>query len=54
MRKETVYAAEPVRQALLDRLRKSKARSHDAWLEGREPKHPTQFIPLTPMETLPA
>ena len=57
VRKETVYAPEPVREALLDRLRKSKARAQDAWLEGREPKHPTQFIPLTPIEgteTLPA
>jgi nitrite reductase (NADH) large subunit len=48
VRKETVYAPEPVRDALLDRLRKSKARSRDAWLEGRDPVHPTQFIPLQP------
>jgi nitrite reductase (NADH) large subunit len=51
VRKETVYAPEPVREGLLDRLRKSKARSTDAWQEGRAPKHPTQFIPLQPIET---
>jgi nitrite reductase (NADH) large subunit len=50
LRKETVYAPEAVRQALLDRLGKSKARARDPWLEGREPKHPTQFIPLIPIE----
>ncbi len=50
VRKETVYAPDPVRQALLDRLGKSKARAKDAWLEGREPKHPTQFIPLIPID----
>ena len=52
VRKETVYAPEPVREGLLDRLRKSKARSSDAWQEGRAPKHPTQFIPLQPIEML--
>jgi hypothetical protein len=45
-----VYAPETVREALLDRLRKSKARARDAWHEGRSPKHPTQFIPLIPIE----
>jgi len=52
VRKETVYAPEPVRRALLDRLKKSKARARDAWLEGRAPKHPTQFIPLQPIDTV--
>ena len=51
VRKETVYAPEAVRRGLLDRLHKSKARAHDAWDEGREPRHPTQFIPLIPLET---
>jgi len=46
VRKETVYAPEPVRQGLLDRLRKSKARSRDAWQEGAAPRHPTQFRAL--------
>jgi nitrite reductase (NADH) large subunit len=50
VRKETVYAPEPVRDALLDRLRKSKARARDAWLEGIEPKTPAQFIPLVPID----
>ena len=52
VRKDTVYACETVRAGLLDRLKKSKARARDAWLEGRVPKHPTQFIPLTPIETV--
>jgi nitrite reductase (NADH) large subunit len=43
VRKETVYAPEAVREALLDRFRKSKARAKDAWLEGQSPRHPTQF-----------
>ena len=50
VRKDTVYAAGAVKEALLDRLRKSKAQAKDAWLEGRAPKHPTQFIPLTPLD----
>ena len=31
-------------------VNKSKARSHDAWLEGMTPKHPTQFLALEPMD----
>ena len=50
VRKETVYAPAEVRAGLLDRLRKSKARSRDAWEEGRDPVHPSQFIPLRPLE----
>ena len=50
VRKETVYAPDATRQALLDRLRKSKALSYDAWLEGRHPNNPTQFIPLRPID----
>jgi nitrite reductase (NADH) large subunit len=52
VRKDTVYAPDIVRAALLDRLRKSKARSRDAWLEGQTPVNPTQFIPLRPLEEL--
>jgi nitrite reductase (NADH) large subunit len=52
VRKDTVYAPEPVRNALRDRLIKAKAHAPDAWLEGRTPKHKTQFIPLTPLETV--
>jgi nitrite reductase (NADH) large subunit len=51
VRKETIYAPDAVRHALLDRLKKSKARARDAWQEGAEPRTPTQFIPLIPMET---
>jgi nitrite reductase (NADH) large subunit len=54
VRKDTIYAAEPVRQALRDRFRKSKERSYDAWQEGRSPVNPTQFIPLTPIEEVTA
>jgi nitrite reductase (NADH) large subunit len=50
VRKDTVYAPDAVRQGLLDRLRKSKARSYDAWEEGAAPRHPTQFIQLTPVD----
>jgi nitrite reductase (NADH) large subunit len=50
VRKDTVYAPEPVREALLDRLRKSKARSQDAWQEGVTPRHPTQFASIEPMD----
>jgi len=50
VRKETVYAPEIVRQGLRDRFARSKARAVDPWLEGREPKHPTQFIPIQPLE----
>ncbi len=54
VRKETVYARDAVRQGLLDRLGKSKARSRDAWQEGQTPVHPTQFIPIQPLERPPA
>ena len=50
VRKETVYAPEAIRLALLDRLKKSKAASRDAWLEGQSPVNRTQFIPLRPIE----
>jgi nitrite reductase (NADH) large subunit len=50
IRKETVYAPDAVRHALLDRLRKSKSRARDAWQEGIQPVHRTQFIPLELIE----
>jgi nitrite reductase (NADH) large subunit len=50
VRKETVYAPDAQRQALRDRFARSKARAVDPWREGREPRHPTQFIPLRPIE----
>ncbi len=49
IRKETIYAAPEVRQALLDRLRKSKDKSYDAWLERLAPR-PSQFVTIQPME----
>ena len=52
VRKDTVYAPEPARLGLLDRLRKSKSASRDAWLEGQAPVNPTQFIPLRPIESV--
>jgi hypothetical protein len=38
------------RPALLERLRKSKNASYDAWQEGRSPVNRTQFILLRPIE----
>jgi nitrite reductase (NADH) large subunit len=51
VRKETVYAPPEVRRALLERLRKSKAKSYDAWLERLAPR-PTQFVEIEPMESV--
>jgi nitrite reductase (NADH) large subunit len=50
VRRDTVYAAEPGRRTLLERLRKSKALSRDAWLERDEPKTVNQFVQIQPME----
>jgi nitrite reductase (NADH) large subunit len=52
VRKETVYAPEPVKQALLGRLRKSKARAFDAWALARSAP-PAPFIPLHPIDEVP-
>lgn len=52
VRKETVYAPEPQKQLLLDRLRKAKALSKDAWLERDMPQTSTQFVQIQPMETV--
>jgi nitrite reductase (NADH) large subunit len=51
VRKETVYATPEVRHALVDRLRKSKDKSYDAWLERINPR-PTQFVEIQPMEAV--
>lgn len=51
VRKETVYAAPEAKQALLDRLRRSKALSSDAWLEGQTPVTASQFVQIQPIET---
>lgn len=50
VRKETVYASQEARRALLDRLKKSKDHSYDAWLERQNPL-PSQFVNIQPMET---
>lgn len=50
VRKETVYAADPQKQALRERLQKSKAKSRDAWLERDEPRTATQFVQIEPMD----
>jgi nitrite reductase (NADH) large subunit len=50
VRRDTVYAPPAAKAALLDRFRKSKARSSDAWQEGRTPVNRTQFIPLEPLD----
>jgi nitrite reductase (NADH) large subunit len=46
IRKQTVYAPEAEKKALLDRLARSKATATDAWLERDNPVHPTQFVPI--------
>ncbi len=50
VRKETVYAPEPERKKLLERLQKAKALAKDAWLERIQPVHPTQFAQIQPMD----
>ena len=39
-----------LKDAIRERLRKSKARSYDAWLERDEPKTATQFVQIRPLE----
>jgi hypothetical protein len=46
-----VYAPEEQKRQLLDRLQRSKALSHDAWLERDRPATATQFVQIEPMET---
>lgn len=46
IRRDTVYAPQAVKAGLLERLQRSKARSYDAWQEGRAPATPTQFTGL--------
>jgi hypothetical protein len=52
VRRDTVYAPLAVQQGLRERLRKSKRLSRDAWLEGDEPRHPTQFVKIEPLEKI--
>src|SRR5689334_18843216 len=50
IRKETVYAPEALKHGLLERLRRSKDRSSDAWLERDTPVEATQFVQIEPLE----
>jgi nitrite reductase (NADH) large subunit len=50
VRRDTVYATEDVKRALLERLRKSKALARDAWLERDEPRTANQFVQIQPIE----
>jgi nitrite reductase (NADH) large subunit len=50
VRKETVYATREAKDALLDRLARSKAMAKDAWLEGAQPVTASQFVQIQPME----
>jgi nitrite reductase (NADH) large subunit len=52
VRRDTVYAPLGVQQGLRERLRKSKRLARDAWLEGDEPRHPTQFVQIEPLEKI--
>jgi nitrite reductase (NADH) large subunit len=53
VRKDTVYAPESMKEALRDRLSRSKTRARDAWQEGQAPRHPTQFVTLQPVGGVP-
>ncbi len=50
VRKETVYASDEEKQQLLERLRRSKELSRDAWSEGAQPATATQFVQIQPIE----
>jgi nitrite reductase (NADH) large subunit len=54
IRKETVYAPEAARAGLLERLRRSKDRSYDAWLERDRPVENSQFVQIQPLEAVTA
>ncbi len=54
IRKETVYASAEEKRNLLERLRRSKELSQDAWLERDRPANPTQFVQIEVMERQPA
>jgi len=48
VRKETIYAPEAAKEALRERLRRSKEHSSDAWLERDTLRTATQFVQITP------
>ena len=39
-----------MKAGLLERLRKSKDKSYDAWLERDTPSDPTQFVQIEPLD----
>ncbi|MBM3767849.1 MAG: NAD(P)/FAD-dependent oxidoreductase [Acidobacteria bacterium] len=47
VRKDTVYAPPEAKKGLIERLRKSKDKSYDAWME-REAPRPFQFVQIEP------
>ena len=49
VRRETVYAQDGDKHNLLERLRKSKAHSSDAWLERDVPITANQFVQIEPV-----
>ncbi len=49
VRRETVYALDVEKQHLLERLRKSKALSSDAWMERDVPATANQFVQIEPV-----
>lgn len=52
IRRDTVYAAEAIKEGLRERLRKSKAHSRDAWLEREAPRNSMQFTKIRTVEDL--
>ena len=50
IRKETVYAPEEQKTALLERLARARALAKDAWLERETPVNATQFVQIQPLE----
>jgi nitrite reductase (NADH) large subunit len=51
VRKDTVYASDEDKRSLLERLNRSKALSHDAWLERERPATATQFVQIEAIES---
>lgn len=51
VRRETVYAIDETKSALLHRLQKAKSLAQDAWLERDNPRTPAQFVTIQPMQS---
>jgi nitrite reductase (NADH) large subunit len=52
VRKDTVYAPDAVQLGLRESFGRSKARAVDPWLERVEPRNPTQFARIIPLESV--